>query len=72
MNQYKLDKKKGDGTFSEVFEANSVTTGQPVAVKCMKKKYENIEKVKKLAEIQALKLLSPHDHIIKLIEVLYD
>lgn len=72
MNQYKLDKKKGDGTFSEVFEANSVTTGQVVAVKCMKKKYDSIDKVKKLTEIQALKHLSPHDNIIKLIEVLYD
>jgi hypothetical protein len=38
----------------------------------MKKKYETIEKVKKLKEIQALKLLTPHEHIIKLIEVLYD
>lgn len=38
----------------------------------MKKKYDTIEKIKKLPEIQALKLLSPHDHIIKLIEVLYD
>ena len=36
------------------------------------KKYETIEKVKKLKEIQALKLLTPHEHIIKLIEVLYD
>jgi len=43
-----------------------------VAIKCMKKKYETIEKVKKLKEIQALKLLTPHEHIIKLIEVLYD
>jgi renal tumor antigen len=38
----------------------------------MKKQYESIDKVKKLPEIQALKLLSPHENIIKLIEVLYD
>ena len=52
--------------------AQSIKTHKLVAIKCMKKKYETIEKVKKLKEIQALKLLSPHEHIIKLIEVLYD
>ena len=72
MDQYRLEAKKGEGTFSEVFMAQSIKTHKLVAIKCMKKKYETIEKVKKLKEIQALKLLSPHDHIIKLIEVLYD
>jgi renal tumor antigen len=43
-----------------------------VAIKCMKKQFESIEKVKKLKEIRALRHLSPHEHIIKLIEVLYD
>lgn len=38
----------------------------------MKKQYDTLEKVKKLTEIQALKILSPHENIIKLIEVLYD
>jgi serine/threonine protein kinase len=52
--------------------AQSIKTHKLVAIKCMKKKYETIEKVKKLKEIQALKLLTPHEHIIKLIEVLYD
>lgn len=72
MNQYRLEEKIGDGTFSEVFRATSIDTGQIVAIKCMKKKYEKIEQVKKLPEIQALKMLSPHDNIIRLIEVLYD
>lgn len=72
MHQYRLGSKKGDGTFSEVFKATSIETGQTVAIKCMKKQYDSIQKVKKLTEIQALKILSPHEHIIKLIEVLYD
>jgi renal tumor antigen len=72
MDQYRLEAKRGDGTFSEVFMAYSLKTGKYVAIKCMKKKFETIEKVKKLKEIQALKLLSPHENIIKLIEVLYD
>ena len=72
MDQYRLEAKKGEGTFSEVFMAQSIKNHKLVAIKCMKKKYETIEKVKKLKEIQALKLLTPHEHIIKLIEVLYD
>jgi len=47
--------------------AQSIRNNKFVAIKCMKKKYETIEKVKKLKEIQALKLLTPHEHIIKLI-----
>lgn len=39
MNQYRLGSKKGDGTFSEVFKATSILTGQNVAIKCMKKHY---------------------------------
>eukprot|EP00330_Aristerostoma_sp_ATCC50986_P006431 CAMPEP_0114587778 /NCGR_PEP_ID=MMETSP0125-20121206/10656_1 /TAXON_ID=485358 ORGANISM="Aristerostoma sp., Strain ATCC 50986" /NCGR_SAMPLE_ID=MMETSP0125 /ASSEMBLY_ACC=CAM_ASM_000245 /LENGTH=68 /DNA_ID=CAMNT_0001783865 /DNA_START=176 /DNA_END=382 /DNA_ORIENTATION=+ len=38
----------------------------------MKNHFTNIEQVNKLREIQALKKLSPHEHIVKLIEVLYD
>lgn len=52
--------------------AQSIKNHKFVAIKCMKKKYETIEKVKKLKEIQAVKLLTPNQHIIKLIEVLYD
>jgi len=48
MDQYRLEAKKGEGTFSEVFMAQSIKTHKFVAIKCMKKKYETIEKVKKL------------------------
>ncbi|CAD8192598.1 unnamed protein product [Paramecium octaurelia] len=72
MNQYKLVGKKGEGTFSEVIKSQSFKTGDYVAIKCMKNKFTSIEQVNHLREIQALRKLSPHDHIIKLIEVLYD
>jgi renal tumor antigen len=72
MDQYRLEVKKGEGSFSEVFMAQSLRNHKHYALKLMKKKYETIEKVKKLKEIQALKLLMPHEHIINLIEVLYD
>lgn len=43
-----------------------------MAIKCMKKKFDSVEKIKKLKEIQALNILSNHENIIKLIEVLFD
>jgi renal tumor antigen len=52
--------------------AVSTRTGEKVAIKCMKKKFDSLENVTKLKEIQALKILSSHKHIIKLIEVLFD
>mgnify|MGYP000850324881 FL=1 len=72
MDQYKLESKKGDGAFSGVFQAQSIKTGKHVAIKCMKKQFESIGKVRKLKELRALWHLSPHEHIIKPIEVLYD
>lgn len=67
MDQYRLESKKGEGTFSEVFMAQSIVNHKYYAVKLMRKKYETIEKVKKLKEIQALKMLMPHENVINLI-----
>lgn len=39
MDQYKLESKKGEGTFSEVFMAQTIKNHKYVAIKCMKKKY---------------------------------
>lgn len=38
----------------------------------MKSHFDNIKQVQNLREIKALQRLSPHPHIIQLIEVLYD
>jgi renal tumor antigen len=70
MHKYRLISKKGEGTFSEVLKAQSVKTGQYMAIKCMKSKFDNIDQVNNLREIQALRRLSPHVHVVKLFEVL--
>ena len=67
-----MEEEKGNGTFSVVFKALSLKTNKHVAIKCMKKKIDSVDKIKKLKEIQALNILSNHENIIKLIEVLYD
>lgn len=66
-----MECKKGEGTYSEVFMATSRLDGHKYALKVMKHRYANIDKLKKDKEIKALKSLS-HPHIIKLIDVLYD
>jgi len=72
MHQYKLISRKGEGTFSEVLKAQSLKTGNYVAIKCMKTHFNSVEQVNQLREIQALRKLSAHPNIIKLIEILYD
>jgi renal tumor antigen len=72
MRKYRLVSKKGEGTFSEVMKAQSVKDGRYHAIKCMKNKFESVDQVNNLREIQALRRLSPHEHIVDLQEVLYD
>nr|CCA19145.1 serine/threonine protein kinase putative [Albugo laibachii Nc14] len=72
MRKYRLISKKGEGTFSEVLKAQNVKDEKYHAIKCMKNHFESLEQVNNLREIQALRRLSPHPHIIKLEEVLYD
>mmetsp|Transcript_53523 Transcript_53523/g.116937 ORF Transcript_53523/g.116937 Transcript_53523/m.116937 type:complete len:409 (+) Transcript_53523:214-1440(+) len=72
MHKYRLLAKKGEGTFSEVLKAQCIKTGQYVAIKCMKNHFESLDQVNNLREIQALRRLSPHGGIVKLIEALYD
>mmetsp|Transcript_10571 Transcript_10571/g.20355 ORF Transcript_10571/g.20355 Transcript_10571/m.20355 type:complete len:397 (-) Transcript_10571:1616-2806(-) len=72
MHKYRLIAKKGEGTFSEVLKAQSIKTGKYVAIKCMKTHFNSIDQVNNLREIQALRRLSPHPHVVKLLEILYD
>ena len=60
INDYKLEKLIGAGTFGEIYEGLDVRSGQKVAVKCIKKKllYENgnflLNAYKKEVEIMKL------------------
>uniref|UniRef100_A0A7S0CSC8 Protein kinase domain-containing protein n=1 Tax=Micromonas pusilla TaxID=38833 RepID=A0A7S0CSC8_MICPS len=72
MHKYRLVAKKGEGTFSEVLKAQCIKNGKYVAIKCMKNHFDSLDQVNNLREIQALRRLSPHGNIVKLLEVLYD
>lgn len=43
MHKYRLIRKLGEGTFSEVLKAQSLRNGQNVAIKCMKSHFDSIE-----------------------------
>jgi len=49
-HRYRLISRQGEGTFSEVFKAQSVKTGRYTAIKCMKNKFDSIEQVRPRAE----------------------
>jgi renal tumor antigen len=68
--EYRVIGKKGEGTFSVVVKAQSIKTGRYVAIKCMKSHFTSMEQVNNLREIQALRRLSPHNNIIRLVEIL--
>ncbi|CAD8064171.1 unnamed protein product [Paramecium primaurelia] len=68
MDQYKIVKRLGDGTYGCVYKATNINTGQTVAIKKFKKKYTSWDECVNLREVKALQKLK-HPNIIKLVEV---
>ncbi|KAJ3303647.1 hypothetical protein HDV03_003621 [Kappamyces sp. JEL0829] len=65
--------KLGEGTFSEVLKVKHKTNGKVYAMKRFRKRFNStFEEIQNLREIQALKRLNPHNHVIQLIEVIFD
>eukprot|EP01068_Selenidium_serpulae_P015921 Selendium_serpulae@DN6253_c0_g1_i10.p1 len=69
---YEIQQKQGEGTFSDVMKARSISDGKSVAIKWMKRKYKSKRQVLNLGEIQAFRVLAPHANIIELLDVLFD
>jgi renal tumor antigen len=55
-----------------VLRAQRVGDGRPVAIKCLKSRLESRERAEALREVQALRRLPPHPHVVQLLDVLYD
>nr|XP_046267894.1 MAPK/MAK/MRK overlapping kinase-like isoform X2 [Scatophagus argus] len=72
MHCYKLIKKIGEGTFSEVLKTQSLKDGKFYACKTMKQTINSLEQANNLREVQAMKRLSPHANIIQLHELIFD
>ncbi|KAG9336405.1 hypothetical protein JZ751_002752 [Albula glossodonta] len=69
---YKMIKKIGEGTFSEVVKTQSLKDGKYYACKTMKQPVDSLEQANSLREVQAMKRLSPHPNILQLHEIVFD
>ncbi|XP_056152366.1 MAPK/MAK/MRK overlapping kinase-like [Lampris incognitus] len=69
---YKIIKKIGEGTFSEVVKTQSLKDGKFYACKTMRQTINSLEQANNLREVQAMKRLSPHANIIQLHELIFD
>ncbi|XP_061072060.1 MAPK/MAK/MRK overlapping kinase-like isoform X1 [Conger conger] len=72
MDDYKIIKKIGEGTFSEVVKTQSLKDGKYYACKTMKQHVDSLEQANSMREVQAMKRLSPHPNIIQLHEIVFD
>lgn len=69
MNRYTVLGQLGDGSFGTVNMAQNTTSGEVVAIKKMKQRFNSWEECLQLREIQALRKLQ-HFNLIKLREVI--
>ncbi|KAI8807128.1 kinase-like domain-containing protein, partial [Cladochytrium replicatum] len=72
MENYRIIKQLGDGSFGVVYLAEHIHGGEKVAVKKMKQKYHSFQECLNLREVKSLMKLNNHPHIIKLREVVRD
>merc|ERR1712062_554490 len=72
VHKYRILGKAGEGTFSEVLKGVHIHTKKYVAIKRMKQKFQSVQQVNNLREVQALRRLNPHSHIIGLREIIFD
>eukprot|EP00921_Rhytidocystis_pertsovi_P010610 GHVQ01017085.1.p1 GENE.GHVQ01017085.1~~GHVQ01017085.1.p1 ORF type:complete len:592 (+),score=58.07 GHVQ01017085.1:235-2010(+) len=70
MHHYKVSQVIGDGSFGVVLKANNKRTGDLVAIKKIKQKFDNWEDCMRLKEVKALCHLRHHPNIVKLKEVI--
>lgn len=83
MNKYKVHRMLGDGTYGSVLRGQNKHTGEIIAIKKMKKKYQNLpspiqgvadryyswDECMALREVRSLRKLT-HPHIVRLKEVI--
>ncbi|KAF7703977.1 hypothetical protein HF521_021049 [Silurus meridionalis] len=72
MDNYRVIKKIGEGTFSQVTKVQSLKDGKHYACKTMKQPIPSLEQAHNLREVQAMKRLSLHPNILQLHEVIFD
>ncbi|KAL2099285.1 hypothetical protein ACEWY4_005765 [Coilia grayii] len=69
---YRIIKKIGEGTFSEVVKTQSLKDGKYYACKTIKQSIDSLDQANSLREVQAMKRLNPHPNILQLHELVFD
>lgn len=65
FEDFRMTHKLGEGTFSEVLKVKHKTNGKVYAMKRFRKRFNStFEEIQNLREIQALRRLNPHPHVI--------
>lgn len=70
MQRYNITASIGCGTYGQVFKASDNTTGEIVAVKCLKKKFYSWKDCIALRELESLKSIASHDNIVGIKELI--
>lgn len=69
MDKYQVLNALGDGAFGQVYRAKCIETGEIVALKIMKEKFQSWEECLQLRELKSLKSLR-HENIVQLKQVI--
>ncbi|KAI3839255.1 hypothetical protein MKW92_039854 [Papaver armeniacum] len=72
MERYNFIKKVGEGAFGSVCQALDTQTGEIVAIKTMKQKYNSLEECLNLPEVKSLRKMKKHKNIVQLKEILIE
>jgi len=70
--EYAVMSKIGEGTFSEVLKVQNSRDGSLWACKRMKQRFDKVEDIQRIREIQAIRRLRKHPNVIQLAEIIYD
>ena len=74
INEYKIGKKIGEGTFSIVYvvQKKNSKLGEKYAMKIIKDKYKSLDEVQKNEEIRVMNKIGHHNNIISLRDILFE
>ncbi|KAI8391154.1 kinase-like domain-containing protein [Radiomyces spectabilis] len=70
-DEYDILEDIGNGSFGSVQKAKSKATSKIVAIKTMKRKFDNVAECEKLLESRLLTLLPPHQNVVQLYDTFY-
>ena len=72
MQQYRIERVIGDGSFGSVVSARHLPTNTLVAIKHLKRTFASFDEAMREREVRSLLSMPPHAHVVQLREVIYE